>query len=319
MTGYVALTDYGWYSFLRDHAPWDEVNFWQPKGGTLLNPPIGTPLFFKLHADRGGRIVGFGYFSWRSRLPAWMAWDSFERGNGALDRASFLRLLAERRGELVDPTGNFTVGCLLVSNPALFSEADSVSPPADWPRTGVQQGKNYDVTHGEGLRMYLECREIAARYLAILPPSAGGPIGGRELRERYGSPYLLAPRLGQGGFRVRVTDAYDRACAITTEHSLPVLEAAHIQPFREGGEHDVRNGLLLRADIHRLFDQGLVTVTPDYRFLVSERLRKDYRNGLVYYDLQTRLETTGLHLPSDLALRPDPVLLDWHMKEKFVA
>lgn len=319
MNGYVALTDYGWYSFLREHSPWDEVNFWQPKGGSLLNPPIGTPFFFKLHAEHGGRIVGFGHFSWRSRLPAWMAWDSFERGNGAPDRSTYLKLLAERRRELLDPTGSFNIGCLLVSTPVFFSEVDSVRPPADWPRTGVQQGKNYDITEGEGLRIYSECRELAARSHAFLPPRPDTVEHEGALRERYGSPYLVAPRLGQGGFRVRVTDAYGRACAVTTEHSLPVLEAAHIRPFRDGGEHEVRNGLLLRADIHRLFDQGLVTVTPDYRFLVSKRLREDYKNGLVYYELQRRLENSGLHLPSESKLRPDPALLDWHAREKFVA
>ena len=60
-------------------------------------------------------------------------------------------------------------------------------------------------------------------------------------------------------FRVAVMDAYARACAVTHEHSLPALEASHIQPYAKNGPHDVRNGILLRADLHRLFDQGYVT------------------------------------------------------------
>lgn len=318
MTSYVALTDYEWFSYLRPRGPWEEINFWQPGGGTLLKPPIGMPFFFKLHASHGGRVVGFGHFAWRSRLPAWMAWDCFEDANGTPDRGSFLRLLAERRSERVDPTGSFTIGCLLISNPVFFSDTDWVSSPADWPRTGVQQGKGYDVTTGEGLRLYSECRDIATRYPEALPPSAGANLHGEHAGERYGSPYLASPRLGQAGFRVRVTDAYGRACAITTEHSLPVLDAAHIRPFGEGGEHDVRNGILLRTDIHRLFDQGLVTVTPGHQFLVSDRLRKDYRNGRAYYALQRQIEQTGIHLPADPRLRPDSALLEWHMKEKFI-
>ena len=76
----------------------------------------------------------------------------------------------------------------------------------------------------------------------------------------------------------------------------------------------------MRADVHRLFDQGFVGVTPEYRFVVSDRLRADYANGRVYYELQERIQEAGsIHLPSDPTLRPDPDLLAWHMKEKFVA
>lgn len=105
---------------------------------------------------------------------------------------------------------------------------------------------------------------------------------------RFGSPQWVAPRLGQGGFRIAVTEAYRRQCAVTTEHSLPVLEAAHIRPYADDGSHEVTNGLLLRSDIHRLFDRGYVTVTPDYRFRVSSRLRDEYQNGKIYYALDGR-------------------------------
>jgi len=82
---------------------------------------------------------------------------------------------------------------------------------------------------------------------------------------------LIRPRLGQGAFRVSVTEAYNRACAVTQEHSLPALEAAHIRPFAKEGPHEVRNGLLLRADLHRLFEQGYLTVTPNHRLEVIRR------------------------------------------------
>ena len=44
-------------------------------------------------------------------------------------------------------------------------------------------------------------------------------------------------------------------------------------------------GLLLRADLHRLFDRGYLTVTPEHRLEVSGRLREDYRNGHTYYPM----------------------------------
>ena len=182
----------------------------------------------------------------------------------------------------------------------------------------MQVGKSYDLTKGEGKRIWEECRAHAAKYPSAVPPGQGVSL--HVSGERFGKPYLTTPRLGQGGFRVAVTDAYGRACAICTEHSLPVLEAAHIVPYGEGGDHDVRNGILFRADIHRLFDQGLVTVTDDYRFVVSKRLKELYDNGRAYYELEDLMKQKGgIHLPKEKTFHPDPDRLRWHSKNRFVA
>src|SRR5258708_30539604 len=83
----------------------------------------------------------------------------------------------------------------------------------------------------------------------------------RESRApRYGPPVFTRPRLGQGSFQAAILDAYARRCAITGERVLPVLEAAHIVPYGEGGEHRVDNGLLLPRDLHALFERGYLTV-----------------------------------------------------------
>ena len=104
----------------------------------------------------------------------------------------------------------------------------------------------------------------------------------------YGDPVLVRPRLGQGAFQLLVTDTYERHCAVTGERALPTLDAAHIRAVQEGGQHRIDNGLLLRTDIHRLFDRGYVTVTPDHRFRVSRRLKTDFDNGEPYYPLEGR-------------------------------
>jgi hypothetical protein len=127
------------------------------------------------------------------------------------------------------------------------------------------------------------------------------------------SRVLVRPRLGQGGFRVAVTDAYGRACAVTGEHSLPVLEAAHIRPYSKEGPHAISNGLLLRSDLHRLFDTGYVTVTPTHRLEVSKRLRDDFQNGRSYYPLHSRV----VSIPRRRADRPDAGLLAWHNENVF--
>jgi putative restriction endonuclease len=115
---------------------------------------------------------------------------------------------------------------------------------------------------------------------------------------------------------VLVTDAYRRHCAITGEKTLPVLEAAHIRPVAAGGEHRVDNGLLLRSDIHTLFDRGYVTVTPDYRFRVSPRLRADWSNGRVYYALDGA--DISRSLPGEAERRPARPALEWHADTIFL-
>lgn len=136
----------------------------------------------------------------------------------------------------------------------------------------------------------------------------------REIPSGYGSPYLVRPRLGQGAFRVLVIDAYQRRCAITGERTLPVLQAAHIKPHAYSGPHEVRNGLLLRADLRILFDRGYVTVTPDLRVEVSRRIKEDYENGREYYALHGRSLMVLPPRPSD---RPAREFLEWHNQNVF--
>ena len=81
----------------------------------------------------------------------------------------------------------------------------------------------------------------------------------------------------------------------------PALDAAHVRPYAEGGVHDVTNGLLLRRDIHSLFDRGYVTVTPELRFEVSRRIKEEFENGRDYYALHGR----SVQPPERLTARPD--------------
>ena len=80
--GFVANTNYYWYSLLRQHGRWDEVNFWNPSDHYAFRGEPGSPLFFRLKGPRNA-IGGFGYFSRFFRLPEWLAWDTFQDANGA--------------------------------------------------------------------------------------------------------------------------------------------------------------------------------------------------------------------------------------------
>src|SRR5205807_9861979 len=132
--------------------------------------------------------------------------------------------------------------------------------------------KTYSTDESDG-RLLWEAVQKRAEAEAI-------PLPAHEVGlPRFGHPTLIRPRLGQGAFRILVTDAYQRRCAITGERTLPALEAAHIKPYGDGGLHEARNGLLMRRDLHSLFDSGYVTVTPDLKFQVSRRIKEEFENG----------------------------------------
>ncbi|MDZ7802336.1 MAG: HNH endonuclease [Trueperaceae bacterium] len=199
----------------------------------------------------------------------------------------------------------------MLTDPFFFPPGAWIDPPRDWPRNTVQ-GKRYDLTEGEGARVWAQVQER----LRAHPPSAAGDevpalLGSRE--ERWAR---IRARLGQGGFRASVTDAYRYRCAITGERTLPVLEAAHIRPHALRGPNDVRNGLLLRSDLHILFDRGYLTVDPQHRVHVSRRIREEFENGREYY----RFDGAPLaNLPRPAGERPERTYLTWHNEHVFEA
>jgi putative restriction endonuclease len=256
MKGFVAVTDFGWYERLsRDPGPRD-ANFWRPSTRAFrLNE--GTPFFFKLKAPHNA-IAGYGFFAGFSILPDWLAWDTFGSANG-VDGLAVLRERLKRiqDGARIEADPGGRIGCCLIAEARFFPRDGWVTPPHNWmPRT--QTGATYDLESGEGYRVWQDCM---ARSISEMPATATRPLppGARDVEARYGAPTTYLPRLGQGIFRVKVLDAYGRACAVTGEHSLPVLEAAHIKPYADGGVHDVNNG----RSYYGLHGQPLALPAPE--------------------------------------------------------
>jgi putative restriction endonuclease len=168
----------------------------------------------------------------------------------------------------------------------------------------IVQGKGFSNDEAEGAAIW---RAVFER----LTPTTNSAVE----EPRYGADYLARARLGQGAFRVLVTDAYDRRCAVTGERTLPVLEAAHIQPYANNGPHLVSNGLLLRSDLHQLFDRGYLTITDDLRVEVSKRIREEFSNGREYYKHSGERIA---NLPRSESERPARDFLRWHNENVFV-
>lgn len=302
---WLGVTDNDWFDFLS-HADVDEVNFWQPSGRVpFVGLEPGAPFLFKLkrpynHVAGGGTFVKF------STLPLSLAWEVFGIKNGAESREVFEAMI---RRLISNPNAREPeIGCTVLTAPFFWPKENWIANPNGW-ASNIVRGRYYDTYKSDGANLWASVQE---RFKS--PLTSGLPDQVQETSARYGEPTLIKPRLGQGAFRVVVTDAYRRRCAITGESTLPVLEAAHIRPFAKSGVNEVSNGMLLRSDFHKLFDAGLVTVTPELRVEVSPQIKEQWFNGRLYYRLHG---TTLSNLPQELANHPNENFLRWHNENCF--
>lgn len=300
MNSYIGVTDKRWFSLLREQQNIDEVNFWLPSGRSFKAISPGDLFLFKLHYPENF-IVGGGIFAHFSILPVSLAWEAFEVKNGAETLFDLRDRIGRYRPAGGEPYEDYKIGCILLEQPFFLPEEKWIPAPQNWPMYAVS-GKTYDL-----------CVEPGATLLRQLQTVRIEPHVIREAPARYGEPITVLPRLGQGSFRVLVTDAYERKCAISNERTLPVLDAAHIKPYSELGEHKVSNGILLRKDLHVLFDKGYVTITPDLTVEVSKRIREEFENGKDYY----KYAGQPLRPPTNWLDRPSVEYLAWHNEAVF--
>ena len=303
MKYYLGATDWRWYNFLSSRAP-EDVNFWRPGGQTAFRALCpGDAFLFKLKKPHHA-IGGVGFFTAQSQLPLSLAWDTFQTRNGFETLEQFRSAIQRYRA---DTERNPTIGCIALTNPVFFKQEDWISVPADW-KDSIVQGKTYTTDNSIGLALWQQIEATVSRYLSGVP-SADNVFKVAEDTPRYGTSILQKVRIGQGAFRISVTDAYSKRCAITGEKTLPVLEAAHIKPYAEAGPNYISNGLLLRSDMHKLFDEGYITVTPDFKIEVSARIREEFNNGREYYQYHGK---PLLILPKSVDSQPAKIHLDYH-------
>ncbi|MEZ0485918.1 HNH endonuclease [Fibrella aquatica] len=302
MDYYMGVTDWNWYNYLRARSP-EDINFWQPGGQGIfraLSP--GGVFLFKLKSPYNA-IGGLGYFWAHSQLPLNLAWDTFGSRNGFNTIEDFRRSIQQYRKTT---ERNPVIGCIALTNPIFFKQEDWISIPPNWSNS-IVQGKKYNTNDAIGLALWQQVQATFTKY--VLPTSTERASYVEEVAAQYGNSVLTKVRIGQGAFRLSVIDAYSKRCAITGEKTLPVLEAAHIKPFSEAGSNTVSNGLLLRSDMHKLFDDGYITVTPELKIEVSQRIREEFNNGKEYYQYHGKQLAV---LPALEANKPSRVYLDYH-------
>ena len=119
-------------------------------------------------------------------------------------------------------------------------------------------------------------------------------------------------------FRLTVVPAYNYTCALTgyrctTIEAGSIVDAAHIHQFSDSRNNHPQNGIALSKNAHWLFDQGLWSLTDDYRVIVAKEMFEEA--GAASYSLK-KLEGKQIHLPKNKAYWPDKKNLEWHRKKK---
>jgi putative restriction endonuclease len=164
---------------------------------------------------------------------------------------------------------------------------------------------------------YFQPEERVALYTLV-----GLPIPSEDQIARDATFTASAVASGQGRearFRLNIVAAYNYTCALTryrltTVTGASIVDAAHIHQFADSRNNDPQNGLALSKNAHWLFDNGLWTLTNDYRVVVAVGCFAEdssQQKGLMEYHGQP------IHLPSDRALWPNPVNMAWHRKNRF--
>lgn len=305
MNYYIGNTDLKWYQFLKNINP-EDINFWQPSGLAHFRAiESGAPFLLKLKSPIN-KIAGIGFFTSQSILPLDFAWEVFQERNGTDNYRDFYSKIKSYRDSNNPIEKNSNIGCIILTNPLFFDEKDWIPLPEGWSKN-IVQGKTYSTDDSYGNKYWNLVEQTLLRY------TQNQPSGVNESNPLY-VKYLTNVRIGQGAFRVLVTDAYSRRCAISGEKTLPVLEAAHIKPYSSFGINSTENGLLLRADLHKLFDVGYVTVTDEYYVEISKRIKEEFENGRDYYKYHGQ---KLISVPNNIFDLPNKEFLSWHNNNVF--
>lgn len=214
-------------------------------------------------------------------------------------------------------TNNGLIRCLMDGIPVGVIVQIRPKPNAEYWIAGLGQIKQFNDPWFDLVQWQsdVDTSQIG-RLIAEVPVDYDAPIEAlRQLgfledsNEERHSKQLVRPN--QQLFRAMLLKSYDQTCAVTGSKVVPALEAAHIRPFSYERIDKVENGLLLRADVHRLFDRNLVGVNPTKMETVVSKL-------LIGTEYE---EYAGVELivPSDQRFRPAVQYLEDHFQQSGIS
>lgn len=286
----ISPTDKNWFDYLKENELNSYVNFWTPTPWNITGLKIGDRLYFMLKSPIR-KVGGFGEFVEYKNITAETAWNEFGYRNGRESKANFLSSIqqyidkhsSKYGGQKLDAL-NYKIGCIVLRNCEFWDE-DEYRFPENFGLSFPPQV----VT----IKYYKEYDPFLVNQDQIFSFSLV-----EQLREQ--NKYLVNIRNGQNIFKSRILKAYSNKCCITGEEIPELLEAAHIQNYRNSNSNHIQNGLLLRIDIHRLFDNNLLFIDKNYIIHISNLVvNKTYRQ---YHGCKIQLPSVLSDHPSTEAL-----------------
>lgn len=286
----ISPTDKNWFDFLKIMGFNSGVNFWTPTPWNVKGIKNRDRLYFMLKSPIR-KIGGFGEFAEYKNLTAVQAWNEFGYRNGRSSREEFIDSIQEYINKNSSKFGGgpiniskYEIGCLRLNNCEFWEEEQFVDLNT--------------------LELNFAPQVVTIKYFDQYDPIR---LIQQELdnfdlvnEPRFNKKLSANSREGQSLFKGRILKAYDNKCCITGENIPELLEAAHIQEYKNRYSNHVQNGLLLRVDIHRLYDNQLIFIDENYIIHVSALVTsKQYRQ---YHGKPISLPKLVNQLPSKTAL-----------------
>ncbi|MBR5678891.1 MAG: HNH endonuclease [Paludibacteraceae bacterium] len=257
MSFIIAPTDLEWFDFQRQNNFNENINFWTPTDWHFKSIRLGDRVAFKMKGAGAARIGGYGTFLEYKFQSVDDAWREFGRRNGFNDKDALIRGVGLHNTFSPDSG----IGCLVLGDVVFFDTPVLLSDYGFDFSTNIVKYKKYDSVFP------FENRSHKATEFILVEK------GAKKKRVQN-----VTQREGQAQFHTDVSRAYGHKCCISGEGTPELLQAAHIQDYINQASHDIQNGLLLRIDLHTLFDNGLLAIDTDYMVHVSPLVEsEEYR------------------------------------------
>ena len=205
------------------------------------------------------KLGGYGRFVEYKNLSVHDAWNEFGKANGVNSYNKF----KEKLNEYNDGVDN--IGALILTECIYFEEENYI----DIDDYGIDFKKSI-----VKFKYFLE-DSIVETLLKVSPSVVKGEFILNEGSTEYESS-KVKKREGQSGFRNKLLRVYDGKCCITGDSCRELLEAAHIQEYININSNHIQNGLLMRCDFHKLFDNGLLYIDESYIIHISDLVKSEY-------------------------------------------
>lgn len=287
----ISPTDNDWFQFLKTSNFNSFINFWTPTLWNIQKLTVGERWYFLLKSPIR-QLGGFGEFHEYKNLTALEAWKEFGCRNGCISKNQFIskiQLYIDKNsenfgGESIN-INNYRIGCIILNNCQF------------WDEEKFQRPSNYNIEFPNQV--------VKFKYFNQYDPFTSFTDQTddfnliNEPREQYRKE--TNRRRGQSEFKGKILKAYKNKCCITGENCPELLDAVHLQAYLSYASHHTQNGILLRVDLHRLFDSGLLFIDGNYIIHISSIIKNTWYQ---------QFHNTKIYIPENVKFHPSKKALE---------